>query len=111
MVIAGWVTDDFSAAVAEIAAAVLVDRPAAAQEIAQTAHIAVVDRFRTRAGDEPTVETTRSALYNWLRPGLALGFLAATHHSGGLQQRLAEQGRSACLEFLRQRAHAPRHRP
>jgi hypothetical protein len=105
-VIAGWVRDPFPAAVGEIAAAVLLERPASAVVLAEAAQAALGNFFRTSGGRAPDLEAFRHVLYEWLRPATAFGFVA-NDLDLSLEYRLTGAGRAGAASFLEYRAHAP----
>lgn len=106
---AGWFDhDDFAAHIAEIAAAILLDVPATAESLTSAAHDAVAASFHHRDGTHPDQREARLALWDWLRPGHALGWLA-TLPSGA--HHLTAPGRTAALDGLRHRSRATRNHP
>lgn len=106
---AGWFDhDDFAAHIAEIAAAILLDVPATAESLTSAAHEAVAAGFRHRDGTHPDHLEARLALWEWLRPGHALGWLS-TLPSG--EHHLTDPGRAATLDGLRHRSRATHNPP
>ncbi|MGH3916950.1 MAG: hypothetical protein ACRDTC_26600 [Pseudonocardiaceae bacterium] len=106
---AGWFDhDDFAAHIAEIAAATLLDVPVTAESLTLTAHGAVAASFRHRDGAQPDHLDARIALWEWLRPGHAFGWLT-TLSSG--EHQLTTPGRAAALVGLGHRSHAARNYP
>lgn len=98
---AGWFEhDDFAAHIAEIAAATLLQAPTTAESLIGTVHDAVAASFLHRDGTHPDHLEARLALWEWLRPGRALGWL--TERSDGRYQ-LTARGRPIALEGLRHR--------
>ena len=93
----------FAVHVAEIAAALLVKRPAETAELTATAHEAVAPTFRARGEGPVPVEATEEAVLGCIRRGLALGFIAARPHE--LENTLSRTGRLAALTALRTRSH------
>ncbi|MGQ0777637.1 MAG: hypothetical protein ACT4NY_25055 [Pseudonocardiales bacterium] len=103
---AGWFDhDDFAAHIAEIAAAILLDVPATAESLTSAAHEAVAASFHHSDGTHPDLLEARLALWEWLRPGLTLGWLT-TPASG--EHRLTTTGRAAALDGLCHRRRGSR---
>lgn len=99
--------DEFPTAVAEIAAAVLLEGPARVEGIVDVVERAVAPSFRTRDGRAPGRDEVQATLYAWIRPGTVLGWL----ERDGLAEMLTGAGRRAASEGVVQRSHAPRNRP
>lgn len=108
---AGWFDHDaFATDIAEVAAALLlVDGPATSVALATTAHEAVSPSFHNRAGAHPDLQDARLALWDWLRPGHALGWLSYRESRTERIHQLTDPGRAAALEGLRHRSRAPHH--
>ncbi|WP_219417110.1 hypothetical protein [Pseudonocardia nigra] len=98
--------DEFLTAVAEVAAAVLLHGPAPAEKIVDVGVATVAPSFRRPDGRHPDRADVRDVAYAWIRPGMALGWVASS--SDGYT--LTESGRRAASAGLRARARAPRHR-
>lgn len=106
---AGWFDyDDFAAHIAEIAAAILLDGPATAESLSRVAHEAVAASFHRTDGTRPDHLEARLALWDWLRPGRALGWLSTLANG---EHQLTAPGRAAALDGLRHRSRATHNRP
>lgn len=99
--------DDFAADIAEVAAAVLFDRPATTGALTEVAHDAVASLFLDQDGTHPGSNDVRTALWDWLRPGHALGWLCHPEGTAKPLHQLTATGRAAALDGLRHRSHAP----
>jgi hypothetical protein len=105
---AGWFDhDDFAAHIAEVAAAVLLEGPATTEALTSSAHEAVAAGFQDRNGAHPAIHEVRYALWDWLRPGDALGWLSRPRDLLERPVRLTDSGRVAALAGLRHRSRAP----
>ncbi|MGH3981028.1 MAG: hypothetical protein ACRDRZ_18865 [Pseudonocardiaceae bacterium] len=98
--------DEFAAHIAEVAAALLLDRPATTDALTSTAHDAVAPSFVDLDGAHPNELDVRTALWEWLRPGQVLGWLTYPHDAAERLYQLTEPGRAAALDGLRHRCHA-----
>lgn len=106
---AGWFDhDDFAAHIAEIAAAILLDVSATAESLTSAAHEAVAASFRHPDDTHPDHLEARLAVWEWLRPGHALGWLTPLTNG---EHQLTTPGRAAALDGLRHRACAAFNRP
>ncbi|HEY2765869.1 MAG TPA: hypothetical protein VGJ13_17960 [Pseudonocardiaceae bacterium] len=107
---AGWFDqDDFAAHIAEVAAAILLEAPAGSEALTSATHEAIAPSFRNTVGAHPDLRDVRIALWDWLRPGHALGWLADLRGMSGQLHQLTGPGRAAALEGLRHRARSPSH--
>ncbi|MFJ5154023.1 hypothetical protein ACIQCF_21010 [Streptomyces sp. NPDC088353] len=105
-----WFGDGVRAELAEAAAAALLNEELTLDDLTGAVHALAVEAFTLAAGSAPQPDDTRSFLWQWLRPGEALGFLPYRdrHHSA---LSLTPTGRAAALTELRARAHAQRTAP
>ena len=105
----GWFDhDDFATDIAEVAAALLlVEGPATSATLSTAAQEAVSPSFRNREGAHPDLGDTRLALWDWLRPGHALGWLSYQESRTERIHQLTDAGHAAALEGLRYRSRAP----
>lgn len=99
--------DEFATHIAEIAAALLLDKPATTQALTSTAHDAVAPSFVDLDGTHPNEREARTALWEWLRPGQVLGWLSYPHDVAERLYQLTEPGRAAAVDGLRHRCQAP----
>jgi hypothetical protein len=105
-------TDEFFTEVGEVAAAVLLDGPAAPQRILDVARTAVAPSWRRPDGSPPAAEELQAALHEWTWVGQVLGWMDFTVESdAGMEYSLTEGGRRAALAGLLRCAYAPRSRP
>jgi len=103
---AGWFDqDDFATDVAEVAAALLLaEGPATSATLTTTAQETVSPSFRNREGSHPDLRDTRLALWDWLRPGHALGWLSYRESRTERIHQLTDPGRAAAVAGLRHRS-------
>jgi hypothetical protein len=109
-VVGGWFDGaDIVNQVAEVAAAFML-RDASEDEIVDAATDTVASRFRHRDGAPADRHDIERALWDWVRPGNSLGFIA---YGRGLDRHrtLTDSGRAAAAYGLQLRVHAPRTRP
>ena len=109
-VVEGWFAGtEISGYVAEIAAPMML-HGASDSDIKALAVETVAPRFRHRDGSPADERDIDHALWEWIRPGNSLGFIA---YGRGLDGRrtLTDTGRAAAREGLRRRAQAPRTTP
>lgn len=76
-------------------------------DLADAAERAVAPSFRAADGSPPGRDELHATLYDWIRPGIALGWI----DHAALSYLLTDAGRPAACEGLIQRSHAPRSRP
>lgn len=108
----GWFDlDDFATDVAEIAAAILLAEPATARALTVAAQEAVAPSFCDRDGTHPDYREVRTALWDWLRPGHALGWLSHPPGPAERVQQLTDPGHATAIEGLRHRSRAPLRDP
>ncbi|MGW2189949.1 hypothetical protein, partial [Streptomyces sp. NPDC001719] len=104
-----WYSDhDFTTTIAEAATEALLHGERTLDDLTDSAHTLAAEAFTRTDGSTPAPDDTRHFLWQWLRPGEALGFLTHTdrRHS---TITLTATGRAAALTELRRRAHAPHH--
>ncbi|MGW2369909.1 hypothetical protein ACWCZ5_30585 [Streptomyces sp. NPDC001667] len=106
-----WYSDhDFTTTIAEAATEALLHGERTLDDLTDSAHTLAAEAFTRTDGSTPAPDDTRHFLWQWLRPGEALGFLTHTdrRHS---TITLTATGRAAALTELRRRAHAPPPHP
>ncbi|MGI5135540.1 hypothetical protein [Streptomyces sp. CA-106110] len=105
-----WFGDGVRAELAEAAAAALLDGEVTLDDLAGAVHTLAAEAFTLADGTAPRPDDTRHFLWQWLRPGEALGFLAYRDRRRSTIS-LTPTGRAAVLTALGARAHAPRTTP
>jgi hypothetical protein len=106
---AGWFDhDEFATHVAEVAAVLLLAEPGTSMHLTAAAHEAVAPSFQNLEGAQPDRRDVRLALWDWLRPGHALGWLRYQDSRTERIHELTDPGRAAAIEGLRHRSRAPR---
>ncbi|MFE7245669.1 hypothetical protein [Streptomyces sp. NPDC057580] len=105
-----WFGNGVRAELAEAAAAALLDGELTLDDLTAAVHTLAAEAFTLADGSAPRPDDTRHFLWQWLRPGEALGFLAYRDRRRSTLS-LTPTGRAAALTALRARAHAPRTAP
>jgi hypothetical protein len=91
--------------VGEICTAMLLGHPADSRTLCAVAHEAVAPSFRDRDGEAVRFSDTETVVWDWIRRGRALGFMADLPRE--LRYSLNEVGEIAAVAALRARAHGP----
>ncbi|WP_405644364.1 hypothetical protein [Streptomyces sp. NBC_00019] len=105
-----WFGDGVRAEFAEAAAAALLGGEHTLDDLTSAVHALAAEAFTHADGSTPQPDDTRHVLWQWLRPGEALGFLSYRDRRRSTIA-LTPTGRAAALTALRARAHAPRSTP
>ncbi|WP_164836184.1 hypothetical protein [Actinacidiphila soli] len=105
-----WFGDGVRAELAEAAAAALLDGELTLDDLTGAVHTLAAEAFTLADGTPPRPDDTRHFLWQWLRPGEALGFLAYRDRRRSTLS-LTPTGQAAALTALRARARAPRTAP
>lgn len=106
-----WFGDGITADLAEAATAALLDADhCTLDDLTRAVHVLAAEAFTRADGSTPGPEDARHLLWQWLRPGEALGFLAY-HDRRHSTIALTPTGRAAALTALQARAHAPQNTP
>ncbi|MCW7945010.1 hypothetical protein AAW14_24115 [Streptomyces hygroscopicus] len=105
-----WFGDGVRAELAEAAAAALLGGKLTLDDLTAAVHTLAVEVFTLPDGSAPRRDDTRHFLWQWLRPGEALGFLAYRDRRRSTIS-LTPTGRVAARTALRERAQAPRTAP
>lgn len=105
-----WFGDGVRAELAEAAAAALLDGELTLDDLTSAVHTLAAEAFTLADGTTLRPDDTRHFLWQWLRPGEALDFLAYRDRRRSTLS-LTPTGRAAALTALRARAHAPRTAP
>ncbi|MER6566801.1 hypothetical protein ABT288_11515 [Streptomyces sp. NPDC001093] len=105
-----WFGDGVRAELAEAAAAALLGGKLTLDDLTAAVHTLAAEVFTLPDGSAPPRDDTRHFLWQWLRPGEALGFLAYRDRRRATIS-LTPTGRVAARTALRERARAPRTAP
>ncbi|MGW1005046.1 hypothetical protein [Streptomyces sp. NPDC002520] len=105
-----WFGDGVRAELAEAAAAALLGGKLTLDDLTAAVHTLAAEVFTLPDGSAPRRDDTRHFLWQWLRPGEALGFLAYRDRRRSTIS-LTPTGRVAARTALRERAQAPRTAP
>ncbi|MFF3359837.1 hypothetical protein ACFYWN_46495 [Streptomyces sp. NPDC002917] len=105
-----WFGDRVVAELAEAAAAALLGGETGLDDLTSAVHALAAEAFTYADGSTPQPDDTRRFLWQWLRPGEALGFLSFRDRSRSTIT-LTPTGRAAAVAAFRARAHASRTTP